>query len=157
MRLARWCAVVLLFTALGCSEESVIPAVAPRAANTVVTLPDGFVVHAELARTDVERNYGLMERTALPQGRGMLFVHDAPGSYPYWMYHCKIGLDIVWMDAGHRIVELSARTPACVGKASSCPAYGGHAESLYVLELPVGSIAAHHLAAGQTVRFAVSG
>ncbi|MFZ0662204.1 MAG: DUF192 domain-containing protein [Acidobacteriaceae bacterium] len=87
------------------------------------------------------------------QGRGMLFVHDAPGRYPYWMYHCKIGLDIIWMDAGHRIVEISADTPPCRGKAASCPSYGGHETSLYVLELPVGSAKAHHLAVGEVVRF----
>jgi hypothetical protein len=94
-----------------------------------------------------------MGRTSLPQGRGMLFVHDAPGRYPYWMYHCFIGLDILWMDAGHRIVEMSADTPPCKGKASSCVSYGGHETALYVLELPVGSIKAHHLAVGQMVNF----
>ena len=78
-----------------CSQEPVIPKVAPRAANTLVMLPDGSTVHVELAKTNAEREYGLMERTSLPQGRGMLFIHDQPGRYPYWMYHCFIGLDIV--------------------------------------------------------------
>lgn len=136
-----------------CSQEPVIPKVAPRAANTLVMLPDGSTVRAELATTEAEREYGLMGRTSLPQGRGMLFVHDAPGRYPYWMYHCKIALDILWMDAGHRIVEISADTPPCRGKAASCPSYGGHETSLYVLELPAGSAKAHHLAVGQVVRF----
>lgn len=140
-----------------CSQEPVIPKVAPRAANTLVMLPDGSTVHVELATTDAEREYGLMERTSLPQGRGMLFIHDRPGTYPYWMYHCKIGLDILWMDAAHRIVEMSADTPPCKGKADSCPSYGGHETSLYVLELPVGSIKVHHLATGQVVNFHVGG
>jgi uncharacterized protein len=136
-----------------CSQEPVIPRVAPRAANTLVMLPDGSTVHVELATTNAEREYGLMGRMSLPQGRGMLFVHDQPGRYSYWMYHCKIGLDIVWMDDGHRIVDMSADTPPCKGLAKTCPAYGGHETSLYVLELPVGSIKAHHLAVGQVVNF----
>lgn len=140
-----------------CSQEPVIPKVAPRAANTLVMLPDGSTIHAELATTEAERNYGLMGRASLPQGRGMLFVHDTTGRYPYWMYHCKITLDILWMDAGHRIVEISADTPPCRGRAASCPSYGGRETSLYVLELPAGSMRAHHLAVGQVVRFGLGG
>lgn len=140
---------------LACSQEPVIPKVAPRPADTLVMLPDGSTVHVELAKTNAEREFGLMERTSLPQGRGMLFIHDAPGRYPYWMYDCKIGLDIVWMDESHRIVEMSPNTPPCKGKADTCPNFGGHETSVYVLELPVGSIKAHHMAVGQVVNFNV--
>ncbi len=139
-----------------CSQEPVIPKVAPRPANTLVMLPDSSTAHVELATTNAEREYGLMGRRSLPQGRGMLFIHDEPGRYPYWMYHCYIGLDILWLDQQRRIVEMSPDTPPCKGKASSCPSYGGHETSLYVLELPVGSIKAHHLAVGQVVNFQVN-
>lgn len=140
----------------GPDGEPVIPRVAPRIADTLVMLPDGSTVHVELAKTEAERNYGLMDRTSLSQGRGMLFVHDQRGEYGYWMYHCKIGLDIVWMDESHRIVEVSPNTPPCKGKANTCPSYGGHATSTYVLELPVGSIKEHNLQVGQTVNFGVN-
>jgi hypothetical protein len=143
--------------ALAYPQEPVITKVAPREANTLVMLPDGSTVHVELAKTETERQFGLMERTSLPQGRGMLFIHDQPGDYPYWMYDCKIGLDIIWMDSDRRVVEMSANTPPCKGKATSCPNYGGHETSVYVLELPVGSIKAHHLAVGQVVNFSVGG
>jgi uncharacterized membrane protein (UPF0127 family) len=132
-----------------------ITKVAPRAADTLVMLPDGSTVHVELARTEAERQFGLMERTSLPQGRGMLFIHDEPGRYPYWMYDCKIGLDIIWMDQSHRIVEMSPNTPPCKGASDTCPNYGGRQTSVYVLELPVGSIKAHQLAVGQVVNFSV--
>ena len=158
-KLAVWLlSFALLWPGLtACSQEPVIPTVPPRPANTLVMLPDGSTVHVELANTNAEREYGLMGRTSLSQGRGMLFIHDAPGNYSYWMYHCKIGLDIIWMDANHRIVEMSPDTPPCKGKAASCPSYGGHETSLYVLELPVGSIKAHHMAVGQAVNFNVGG
>jgi hypothetical protein len=137
----------------GCAQEPKIPYAAPRPANTLVMLPDGSTVHVELATTDAEREYGLMERTKLPEGRGMLFVHDEQADHAYWMYHCRIGLDIVWMDANHRIVEISPDTPPCRGKAATCPSYGGQQPSKYVLELPVGDIARHHLKVGETVDF----
>jgi uncharacterized protein len=138
-----------------CAQDQKVPRVAPRPANTLVMLPDGSTVHVELATTEAERNFGLMERTSLPQGRGMLFIHDQPGHYGYWMYDCKIALDIIWMDQSRRIVEMSPDTPPCKGKSSTCPSYGGHETSLYVLELPVGSIKTHQLAVGQTVNFNV--
>lgn len=139
------------------AQDTDVPYVAPRPADTLVMLPDGSTVHVELARSEAERAYGLMGRTSLPAGRGMLFVFDQMERQGFWMYHCKIGLDIVWMDAEHRIVEMSPDTPPCRGKASTCPSYGGKEPSQYVLELPVGTIQKHHLAVGERVEFQVSG
>jgi uncharacterized protein len=135
------------------AQDVQVPYVAPRPANTLVMLPDGSTVHVELATTDAERNYGLMGRTKLPEGRGMLFVDQEEKRQGFWMYHCKIGLDIVWMDAQHRIVEMSPDTPPCRGKANTCPNYGGHELAQYELELPVGDIARHHLKVGERVEF----
>ncbi len=147
---------VLLGSGLAAIGQDVkVPYVAPRPANTLVMLPDGSTVHVELAVTEAERNYGLMGRTKLPEGRGMLFLEPQEKQQPYWMYHCKIGLDIVWMNAGHQIVEMSPNTPPCLGKSNTCPNYGGHEMSQYVLELPVGDIARHHLTTGETVQFQV--
>jgi uncharacterized protein len=135
------------------AQEPVIPYAAPRPANTLVMLPDGSTVRVEMATTEKERNYGLMGRTSLPEGRGMLFVLDEDAPHPFWMYHCKIGLDIVWMDAAHRIVEMSPNTPPCTGKSTTCPNYGGQQSSKYVIELPVGDIAKHRLAIGEAINF----
>lgn len=150
--------ILLMTTALAISgglhaQEPVIPYVPPRPANTLVMLPDGSTVHVELATTEKERNYGLMGRTRLPEGRGMLFVHEQPGHYAYWMYHCKMALDIVWMNADHQIVEMSPDTPPCRAEAKTCPSYGGKQISIYVLELPPGDISRHRLRMGETITF----
>jgi uncharacterized membrane protein (UPF0127 family) len=153
---------VLCLLAAGCAitpaahaQDVKVPYVAPRPANTLVMLPDGSTVKVELATTDAEQAYGLMGRTSLPEGRGMLFVHTGMSKHAYWMYHCRIGLDIVWMGSDHRIVEMSPDTPPCKGKSSTCPNFGGHEPSQYVLELPVGSVKKHHLAVGERVEFQV--
>ncbi|HTD56337.1 MAG TPA: hypothetical protein VK670_13195, partial [Silvibacterium sp.] len=49
-----------------CAQDLHVPKVLPRPANTLVMLPDGSTVHVELAKTEAERNFGLMERTSLP-------------------------------------------------------------------------------------------
>lgn len=153
MKFATFLIVFFLTSFSALAQDREVPYVAPRPANTLVMLPDGSTVHVELAKTPAEMEYGLMGRTKLPEGRGMLFIHDHPGQNAYWMYHCKIGLDIVWMDQSHHIVEMSPNTPPCKGASSTCPNYGGHATSSYVLELPVGSVKAHGLQEGQMVNF----
>jgi len=83
----------------------------------------------------------------------MLFIHQAPGQYPYWMYQMKIPLDIVWMDHDHRIVEISADTPPCTTKASLCANYGGHEIAQFVLELGAGEAKREGLSLGQKLDF----
>ncbi|HVN05071.1 MAG TPA: DUF192 domain-containing protein [Bryobacteraceae bacterium] len=118
-----------------------------------VTLPDGRQIHAEVEIDPIDMQKGMMFRDALPQGHGMLFMHDKPGMYPYWMFQVKIPLDMLWMDAAHRIVEISADTPPCKTKASLCPNYGGHEEAEFVLELGGGEAHRLGLTLGQTLQF----
>jgi uncharacterized membrane protein (UPF0127 family) len=118
-----------------------------------VTLPDGFPVAAELALTPSDMERGMMYRTELLPGHGMLFVHDVPGRYPYWMANCKIPLDIIWMDGSHQVVEISANTPPCPSGGKDCPTYGGHAVATFALELGAGEAAKHHVTVGSSIQF----
>jgi uncharacterized membrane protein (UPF0127 family) len=118
-----------------------------------VTLPGGQIIRAEVEMTDLDMQKGMMFRDALARGRGMLFIHQTPGLYPYWMYQMKIPLDIIWMDASRRIVEISPDTPACKTKASLCPNYGGHQTAQFVLELGAGEARRLGLSLGQALEF----
>jgi hypothetical protein len=94
-----------------------------------------------------------MFRDSLPEGEGMLFIHDQPGNNRYWMYQVKVPLDIIWMDISGRIVEISENTPPCTTKAKDCPQYGGNETSMVILELPGGYGRKHGVAVGETIRF----
>ncbi len=63
-----------------------------------VTLPDGGKIYAEMAIEHMEIVRGLMFRDSLPQDRGMLFLHNKMGRYPYWMFQVKFPLAIVWLN-----------------------------------------------------------
>jgi len=117
-----------------------------------VRLPDGFEIRAEVVTHPQDMMRGMMFRESLPEGRGMLFIHGEPGKYPYWMYQVRIPLDIIWLDAEGRIVEISANTPPCTGKASECPTYGGNFDALMVLEVPAGTVERHKLQVGQRLQ-----
>jgi len=118
-----------------------------------VTLPNGTRIEAEVKIKPADMQQGMMFRESLPPGQGMLFIHNQAGPYTYWMYNVRIPLDIIWMDANRRIVEISANTPPCKTKASECPSYGGHYRSLYVLELGGGEAARYGLKPGDTLTF----
>jgi len=118
-----------------------------------VTLPDGREIRAEVEMNPIDMQKGMMFRDSLARGRGMLFIHQTPGLNPYWMYQVRIPLDIVWMDASHRIVEISPDTPPCKTKASLCPTYGGHQTAQFVLELGGGEARRFGLSLGQTLEF----
>jgi len=143
------------FSLGGCSGGSDTPDAGLAALHLRdVTLPDQQVIKAEVALTPEELQRGLMFRETLAADRGMLFIHQSEGEYPYWMYQCKISLDMIWMDKGKHIVEIARDVPPCPpGPPEQCPNYGGHVPAMFVLELAAGQAARHGLASGQVISF----
>jgi len=128
---------LVLATSISCGDSPKTAGL--EALNTrVVTLPNGGQIRAEVMINPAEVSRGMMFRDALPQGQGMLFIHEKPAPYRYWMYNVKAPLDIVFMDAERRVVEISADTPPCTIKPEDCPVYGGHHYEQFVLELRAG-------------------
>lgn len=130
------------------------PQAETRLPTVPVTLPNGRQIRAEVATDPADQARGLMFRTRLDPDQGMLFVFPEPGRHPFWMYQTLIPLDIVWMDADHRIVFVSAGTPPCPPESGqNCPNYGGQQPAQYVLELPAGAAAAQGLKPGDRLAF----
>lgn len=130
-------------------------------ANTVtdldtrpVTLPNGKVIQAEVMVKEQDMYRGMMFRDSLAPGHGMLFVHAHPSKVPYYMFQVRIPLDILWIGADHRIVEIASNVPPCRAKTpSGCPTYGGHYPAQWVLELGGGRAAKNGLAVGDALSF----
>src|SRR5574340_1076063 len=127
----------MLFAASCSKDSSVEDATLQR-----VKLPGGKVVRCEVMLRPED------------MARGMLFLHAQPGNYKYWMYQVKIPLDILWMNAEHRIVEMSLNTPPCPSKsARECPNYGGNQTAQVVLELAGGEAVKQGLKVGDVLEF----
>jgi len=104
-----------------------------------ITLPNGRRLIAEVLVRPEDMARGMMFRDPLPSNRALLFLHAQPGRYPYWMYNVKAPLDIIWMDASGRVVEISAHTPPCPSLApEDCRSYGGTEVAAAVLEIRAG-------------------
>jgi uncharacterized membrane protein (UPF0127 family) len=66
---------------------------------------------AEIARTEDERERGLMFRTSLADGRGMLFVFDRDQIMSFWMKNTQIPLSIAYIRSDGGILEIRNMRP----------------------------------------------
>lgn len=122
--------------------------------SRAVTMPNGKTVYAEMAIEYAEMVRGLMFRDSIAADRGMLFLHNKMGKYPYWMYQVRIPLDIIWMNHDKQVVEILANVPPCPSaKSSECPTHGGTQEAQFVLELGSGMAAKYEVAVGTKIDF----
>lgn len=144
--------VLLCFLLTGCRRDSESEI---RDFNSrEVILPDGTKIVAEVMTKEMDMRRGMMFRDTFPEGRGMLFIHGSPGQYSYWMYQVKLPLDIIWMDARGRIVEIAENAQPCKTQlASQCANYGGTKSAQVVLELPGGYGRRHGVVVGDVIRF----
>lgn len=131
------------------------PAAAPR---VIVESPSGrsASVRVEVARTDPERERGLMFRRELGADDGMLFVFPESSDHVFWMKNTFVALDMIFLsvddeDGGGGVgvvvgivanAEPMTTTPRGVGVPSR-----------FVLEVNGGWSATHGLARGDRVRF----
>ncbi len=115
-----------------------------------VLFPDGTAVSVAIADTEPVRQRGLMFRTQMAPNEGMVFVFPQPGFYPFWMKNTLIPLDMLWLDAGGRIVSIAASVPPC--KEDPCPSYSPSGNASYVVEVVSGFARQHGLKAGDVVK-----
>ena len=103
-------------------------------------------VTVEIADTQALRTRGLMWRSELPEGTGMLFIFPSETVQSFWMRNTLIPLDMLFIDRRRRVVgvvqwaEPRTLTSRTVGKPS-----------IYVLEVPGGWTARNGVRAGSTV------
>ncbi|MGE0828924.1 MAG: DUF192 domain-containing protein [Hyphomonadaceae bacterium] len=65
---------------------------------------------AEIANTDEERARGLMYRQTMADNHGMLFDFDPPEQAVFWMRNTPLSLDIIFIGADGRILNIAEHT-----------------------------------------------
>jgi uncharacterized membrane protein (UPF0127 family) len=105
-------------------------------------------VKVELARTDPERQKGLMFRQKLDDGRGMLFLFDHPEKLKFWMKNTYIPLDMIFISEQKRVVGVEENA-----EPLTLTPRGPDIDALYVLEVPGGWARAHGVEPGVEVKF----
>ena len=81
-------------------------------AMPVMELSAGFHrIEAEVAATDQSRQLGLMNRRAMPQQRGMLFVFAQANTHCMWMRNTLLPLSVAFIDGDGVIVNIEDMQP----------------------------------------------
>lgn len=130
---------LLLALLAGCDKSS--PPVLP----TVTMQIGGKTYTLEVADNEKDRRRGLMQRDALPDDRGMIFVFNREAPLSFWMKNTRIPLDIVYVDAKGKVVSIKQMKPYDLG---STPSDG---PAMYAIELNKGAAEKLGLKAGDTL------
>lgn len=110
--------------------------------------PQGIVsFHVSLARTQAEREHGLMNRRHLPRDAGMLFLFGKPGPVAFWMHDTLIPLDMIFLDQAGRVTRIHANAKPM----SDMPINGG-SRVFAVLEVNGGVAAEAGIRRGTSMR-----
>ena len=131
----RFYAITFLLLMSACADPSKKP---------VCTIKIGDAAwQMEVAKTENEREKGLMFRHYLPEESGMVFAFAKPRNVAMWMQNTYISLDIVFVNE-HLVVSNIEKN----AKPLSEDAIRGGGTSAYVIELNGGQAAAKGIKAG---------
>jgi len=95
-------------------------------------------IEIEIADTYEARLQGLMYRTKLDDGNGMLFIFDDELIRMFWMKNTLIPLDIIFFNSKMEAVSIVENMTPCVTR--ECAEYSSIYLAKYALELPVGYV-----------------
>ncbi|MGI4847333.1 MAG: DUF192 domain-containing protein [Janthinobacterium lividum] len=99
----------------------------------VIPLTAGmYVIHAEVAAREAEREEGLMFREKMGAGEGMVFIFDAPATTCMWMKNTLLPLSVAFIDETGKVINIEDMKPQTLD--SHCTARPAR----YALEMNLG-------------------
>ena len=104
-------------------------------------------LRVEIARTDAQRQQGLMHRKELKDGEGMLFIFERDQVLSFWMKNTLIPLSIAYISSDGRILEIYDMEPGNLASVSSSRS------ARYALEVPQGWFNRVGVAPGDRLEF----
>ncbi len=102
--------------------------------------------------SEAQKMRGLMYRESLAWESGMLFIFDVAARYSFWMKNMRISLDIIWIDNGKNIVDITQNVLPCSGP-QDCESIIPVSEVKYVLEVNAGFSDKNKIRIGDKVEF----
>ena len=111
------------FQSLGAREISL---------NTTMLAINQDVYSLEIAKTQDQRQLGLMFRNKLGSNNGMVFIYPNSASHRIWMKNTKIKLTVIWINEGGTVLDIQRLDPC---QRDPCKSYGLDQPSKYIIEL----------------------
>ncbi|KAF3998479.1 DUF192 domain-containing protein [Glaciimonas immobilis] len=104
-----------------------------------------YVIKAEVATTEAQREQGLMFRKQLAPNAGMVFLFDAPAGVCMWMKNTLIPLSVAFLDKNGAIINIEEM------KAQTLDSHCADKAALYALEMNPGWFKQKNLKAGTII------
>jgi len=123
---------ILIFTGLPPSEISGFDSSVKNPERSYVCI-NSRCFAVELATTQSERQYGLMNRKYLDLDKGMLFIFENEDAHHFWMKNTLIPLDIIWINSSQNVVYIHKNAQPC--SSYYCPSINPGKNARYVLEI----------------------
>ena len=106
----------------------------------------GKTIKVEVARTEKEKERGLMFRERMGKDEGMLFVYEREERLSFWMKNTRLSLSIAFIDKGGRIVDIQDMEPF------SLETHRSASPARYALEMNRGWFAREGIKVGDLVK-----
>ncbi len=108
-------------------------------------------IRCEMAATDAERRLGLMNRSELPVGRGMVFDYQPAREVYIWMKNTYIPLDIVFVGPDLEVIRVYEADPGAGMPEDQLEIYPSNGICRYVIEMNQGLSAENGIGPGTGV------
>ena len=105
-----------------------------------------YRIEAEVAHTFETRQTGLMNRTAMPLHRGMVFVFPEARAHCMWMKNTPLPLSVAFVDDHGKVINIEDMQPHTTD--NHCAA----GPARFALEMNLGWFAERGVKAGDTLR-----
>lgn len=125
---------ITLILSLFWYQKAHSPVSAEAQEELTIRAPDGGEIRLTVERADTEdeRSRGLMGRSRLPSGRGMIFVFEDEKDRAFWMKNTLIPLDIFYFREGGQFVSKTTMEPC---QSDPCQTYPSGGPARYALEV----------------------
>jgi uncharacterized protein len=123
-----------MISALSLAVATALPA-AQHLPNITVQAPKATLT-LQIAKTEAQRELGLMSVTKLPAHTGMVFVFDRDDLVEFWMKDTLVPLDMVWVGDDGVVREVAQDVPvvSLAMPDDQIPRRAGRGK--FVIELP---------------------
>ncbi|PJC82720.1 hypothetical protein CO006_02210 [Candidatus Roizmanbacteria bacterium CG_4_8_14_3_um_filter_35_14] len=144
-----------------CPDGSYVSRISPKCEFTPCPLEKqnqvcfkNYCFNVELAKTAEEMKNGLMFRENMDSDRGMLFIFEKEGEYPFWMKNTLIPLDIIWINKDKEVVFISENAQPCE-EGKPCLSVNPDKDAEYVLEVNGGTAEKIGLKVGDKITISI--
>lgn len=124
-----------------------LAAIVAMLATTVVHAPKATLT-LEIARTEAQRERGLMFRHSLSPHTGMIFLFERDEPIGFWMKNTLIPLDMVFVASDGTVRRVFANVAVVPANTPDDRIPQEQSQARYVIELPAGEAAGDGITAG---------